>query len=132
MNAKDLEKALKKELKRLVAKYGYGKETNLKWMPQKIVNNIMGRKREIHGEVVDMDLVVYRQKENEAKHALRHEYFEYVIEKVFLGRYIDLFNEVTEGYQRAFKLLAYRDKESFIEILCKIEEEENGDNEPDA
>jgi len=59
----------------------------------------------------------------EALDVVVHEFFEYIFDKLVSPADI-LFNEVTEGFQRAFNRIRYEDKETFIKLLVKMERRE--------
>jgi len=120
-------KILERELKRLVEKYGRGKELDLEWIPQRIERyySTMGMIQELKGELVREEAVikVYTEDLEEALDVVVHEFFEYIFDQLLHPIDI-LFNEVTKGYKRAFNRIRYKDKESIIKLLVKIEKEE--------
>lgn len=117
-------KILQKELDRLVDKFGFGKECNLRWIPKKIVQKLFGEERTISGEVVGRDIYVYNEELEEALDTLDHEFFEYIFGKQIIDRYIDAFNIITEAYGKVIEKGAYEDKEALIEIFCNLERKE--------
>jgi len=123
-----INKALKKELKRLVTKYGFGKELNIVWMPAgDNVAEMFGEKQELSGEVVGTKIVIYEHALNRALNTLTHEFFEYILHKNLVRPYVNLI----EGLEHAYQKSMYENKEAFIEILCEMEEKERNDEQKD-
>lgn len=126
---------LKKELDRLVRKYGRGGELNLSWeqMPNgcREVHDKASQSTRYEEGCVDRDtrtLRVFSVKIEDALHTVRHEYFEYLLDEIVEPGDI-LFNEMVKGFCRAFNQTRYRDKERLIESLIKHEEKEDEENE---
>lgn len=118
---------LQRELERLVAKYGRGQELDIEWTPKRVERHYasMGRIMTLAGEV-DLKrkvIKVYTADLQEALDVVVHEFFEYVLNKLIRPADI-LFNEVTEGFQRAFNRWRYEDKETWIKLLVKVERKE--------
>jgi len=128
----ELEKAkIEKELERLVAKYGRGQELDLEWRSRDITRyyETMGRKMKLAGEVDTKRKVIkiYTDDFKEALDVVVHEFFEYIFDKLITPTDV-LFNEVTDGFQRAFNRIRYDDKETFIKLLVKMERKERKKN----
>jgi len=118
----DTQAELEKELKRLQLKYGACiKEDELPFE----------KNAELKGEVnkVDHKLMVYEHDLPEALHVLRHEFFEAAFDTL-IQPYIEVFNHIQRGYERAFMATQYSRKESLIEKFVAQEEKsvERGEN----
>jgi len=123
-----INKALKKELKRLVLKYGFGKELSIVWMPAgDNMAEMFGEKKELSGEVIGTKLVIYEHTLSRALHTLTHEFFEYILHKNLVRPYVNLI----EGLEHAYQKSMYENKEAFIEVLCDMEEKERNDKQED-
>lgn len=121
-----INKALKKELKRLVLKYGFGKELSIVWMPAgNNITEMFGEKTELSGEVVGTKVVIYEHVLNRALNTLTHEFFEYILHKNLTRPYVNLI----EGLEHAYQKSMYENKEAFIEILCEMEAKERNDEQ---
>jgi len=116
--------ALKKELKRLVIKYGFGKELSVVWMPtSEGVAEMFGERKELSGEVIGTKVIVYEHTITRSLNTLTHEFFEYIFHKNLVRPYIN----IIEGLEMALQKSSYENKEAFIEVLCKMEEKERND-----
>ena len=116
-----IKKALENELDRLVAKYGFGKELSVAWMPTtEGIAEMFGERKELSGEVVGTKLVIYEHTLSRALNTLTHEFFEYILHKNLVRPYVNLI----EGLEIAYQKSMYENKEAFIEVLCDMEEEE--------
>ena len=115
-----ISKALNVELKRLVAKYGFGKELDIVWMPtNEGIAEMFGEKKELSGEVIGTKIVIYEHTLERSLNTLTHEFFEYILHKNLVRPYINLI----EGLEIAYQKSMYENKEAFIEVLCDMEEE---------
>jgi len=119
-----IQASLEKELRRLVIRYGRGKELKVIHDPRHVRGTVIDRKCDIQGEVIDRVIYVYDKKQEEALDTLDHEYLEYVFDVVFIRRHQSLFNAVIEGFTKAFEKEFYNDKEAFIESLVVAERKE--------
>jgi len=116
-----INKALNAELKRLVIKYGFGKELSVVWMPAgDNTAEMFGERKELSGEVIGTKLVIYEHALNRALNTLTHEFFEYILHKNLVRPYVNLI----EGLEHAYQKSMYENKEAFIEILCEMEQQE--------
>ena len=121
-----INKALNAELKRLVKKYGFGKELSVIWMPAADSGvEMFGERKELSGEVVGLKLVIYEHTLDQALKVLDHEFFEYVLHKNLVRPYQNLL----EGMELAYQKTMYENKEAFIEVLVEMEEKERNEKE---
>lgn len=121
-----IKKELKKELKRLVVKYGFGKELHVVWMPtSEGVAEMFGETKELSGEVIGTKIVIYEHTLSRALNTLTHEFFEYILHKNLVRPYVNLI----EGLQDAYQKSMYENKEAFIEVLCDMEEKERNEKQ---
>jgi hypothetical protein len=128
----DTQHELEVELARLQQKYGRGKELTVEWMPSdKTQGSLFGMDGELYGEVLKLDrkVCIYCSEHEDAMHTLRHEFFEYMFETELIGPYVELYNQMYQGFEKAFAKTQYTRKEALIEILVEREEEslEKGD-----
>jgi hypothetical protein len=120
---------LEAELTRLIHKYGRGRELIVHYQPKTVKGTIVGEERQIQGEVVDREIYVYDKTLEEAIDTLDHEYFEYVLDVVFIRRHQNFLNALMKGMTDYFDKELYHDKESYIETLVRNEREERTKNE---
>jgi len=121
-----IERDLEEELKRLVDKFGFGRELSIVWLPAtEGLAEMFGEKKELSGEVVGTKIVIYEHFLHRALRTLDHEFFEYILHKNLVRPYANLL----EGMERAFQKTIYENKEAFIEVLCDMEERERNNND---
>ncbi len=120
-----IKKDLEAELDRLVEKYGFGKELGIVWMPTtEGIAEMFGERKELSGEVVGTNIVIYEHTLTRSLHTLTHEFFEYILHKNLVRPYINLI----EGLESAYQKSMYENKEAFIEVLCDMEQCEREEN----
>ena len=122
----DIQKELELELDHLQKKYGHGKELHVQWLPQeKLQDSPFAVEGVLEGEVecINHLIYVYCVERLGALHTLRHEFFEYIIDSELIAPYVELYNQMYKGFEKAFALSQYRRKEALIEILVEREEE---------
>jgi len=125
----DVQKELEKELDRLRKKWGRGKELNVVWMPPKNskykTTVSYGKTYELCGEVdkTSKTIYIYTKELEDSLHTLRHEFFEYILDMELISDYVNMYNYMRLGFEKAFMESAYSRKEALIEALVKREEE---------
>jgi len=120
--------ALNGELKRLVIKYGFGKELSVVWMPtNEGIAEMFGERKELSGEVIGTKIIVYEHTLIRSLNTLTHEFFEYIFHKNLVRPYIN----IIEGLEMALQKSSYENKEAFIEVLCDMEEKERNEKQKD-
>jgi hypothetical protein len=120
---------LEEELARLIHKYGRGKELAVYHQPKTVTGTVVDEEAVFQGEVKGREIYVYDKILEEALNTLDHEYFEYIIDVVFIRRHQNLFNAIMKGVTEYFDKELYQDKEAYIETLVKNEKEERSKNE---
>ena len=120
--------ALNKELKRLVKKYGFGREASVVWMPTaEGLAEMFGETKELSGEVIGSKLIIYEHTLSRALNTLTHEFFEYIFHRHLVSPYTNIIS----GLETALQKTIYEDKEMFIDTLVKMEEKERNDKQKD-
>lgn len=115
--SKEIQRKLRKELKRLVRKYGIGRQLTLIYQPE--LHIVEHPKRGIvGGELKDNVIRVYDLNEEEALHTVRHEFFEKILEAP-----IQPWQSVVKALTQALEEITYYNKEQAIEALVRVEEE---------
>jgi len=118
-----IQASLEEELRRLVIRYGRGKELKVVHDPRRVRGTVIDKMKDIEGEVVDHTIYIYVEELENSLDILAHEYFEYVFDIVFIRRHQNLFNAIIKGFTEAFEKDFYADKESWIETLVANERE---------
>jgi len=124
----DMLKELQTELNWLQNEFGRGKELALQWQPEPRSDKMpFGKEYELRGEVdkTTRTIHIYDTDLAEAKHTLRHEFLEYVVDSELIGQYVTLYNQLQRAYEKAFEETAYAKKEAFIELLVNYIEKKH-------
>jgi len=119
---------MKKELKRLTAKYQAGFEIELEFRPCDVTlrpkhDRGNGKRYCVSGEWMEGKIIIYENESlQKCVHVLHHEFIEYVLLSDLVDPYVILSNAL----QNVFKTLNYLSQEKRVEVLAKVEDEEFG------
>jgi len=110
-------KKLTHELERLKARFGYGKELNVEWLPNQVKFLDSGKvKHQLSGEVVGKTIYIYDEDEGEALATLRHEFLDYMVSNEVIAPYKKFINHLI----KLFEDEVHKRKEVLIENLREL------------
>jgi len=104
---KGIQMVLEEELEKLKRKLKMGYELRVVWLP----DDDLGLSGEVKGGII----YIYEESKEEAIHALKHEFLDYIISQI-----IEPYREVTNKLIMLINEQNYRKKERLIETFSKF------------